>query len=437
MKQPRSIFRNLLVRLLAFILLAPVLASVEVLIVGEQGPDQRTDAAQERQADAIAALLRIDNRQRLQIDSRAMERAPDLRNLRIAVYGTKSSEPILLWPAGLALRTWDEFGGYDTVRRVGGRTLRLFLAPGDRWGAWFDWYSDELTDEMLPMVAILMGVTLPLSLLTIRRGLAPVRGLAREAEQIQPGENHARLSERDVPLELLQLVRNVNSGLERLDAGFAAQQRFSSIVAHELRTPLAILLMQLERGPATAEIVEAKRQVQRMCRLVDQLLTISELSARRLKLDSNVDLVAVARDTIAQEVPRALDSRVTIALEAPDMPFALKGNAAAIGAALRNLINNAVRHSPQGSDVLVRLFPSEHALEVSDKGSGIEPAARKNIFEPFWKSPASKGAGVGLAIVQEMAELHGGNVSVRDNVPRGSIFRIEFARPDKTAFCSG
>ncbi len=427
MKKPRSIARTLLVRLLVFIMLAPALASIVILIVGEEGPDQRITARFERAADAVAPLLHSEAKGGLVLDGRALGGNRQLRDLRFVVYGDTSSRPVLRWPTGFELRSWDVYGGYDTVRRVGARTVRIFFVPPtNQWHAWFAWYSDELTDEVYPVVAILMGVTLPLSLITIRKGLAPVRRLAAEAEKIEPGENHARLSEENTPLELVPLVRAVNSGLERLDAGLASQRRFSAIVAHELRTPLAILLMQLEREPQNTGIVEAKRQTQRMNRLVDQLLTISELSARRLKLDARVDLGLVARDAIAQEAPRALDAGVNVELEAPEAPFALKGNMAAIGAALRNLVDNAVRHSPRGGRVLVRLVPAERAVEVCDEGSGVEESARQSIFEPFWRKPESKGAGVGLAIVREMAELHGGRVSLRDNAPHGAIFRIAF-----------
>lgn len=440
MKRPHSIARVLLLRFLGLVLLAPALASIVILVVGEQGPDQRTSAKFERVADEIVPFLRTDTNARVRFEGAALGEVAELRGLRLAIYDRKSADPIARWPANLELRSWDEFGGYDTVRRVNGQALRIFFAPpAGSWSAWFDWHSDELTDEMLPVVAILLAVSFPLSLITIRKGLAPVHRLASEAGKIEPGEGNARLSEDAVPLELLPLVRAVNSGLERLDAGLASQRRFSATIAHELRTPLAILLMQLERESQSAGIAEAKEQIQRMRRLVDQLLVISELSARRLKLDAVVDIAAVARQAISQEAPRALDLGVAIELDAPARSFQLKGNTAAIGAALRNLIDNAVRHSPEKGRVLVRIRPQESAVEVSDEGPGIAAKDCETIFEPFWRKPDSKGAGVGLAIVREMAALHGGGVGVRENVPHGSIFRIEFAgRPGaKTAFCPG
>lgn len=438
MTERRSIARALLIRLAGLFLLAPLLASIEILIVGEQGPNQQTIARLEQEADAIGKLLHLKGGQ-VVLDRKALTGSM-LHASRFALYGSGSSSPILHWPDDLELRTWDEFGGYDTVRSIDGRPIRFFFAPpANSWKAWFDWYSDELTDEMLPIVAILMGIIVPLSLVTIRRGLAPVRQLAEQAARIDPGEENARLSEGDAPQELLPLVRAVNAGLERLGAGLAAQRRFSAIAAHELRTPLAILLMQLDRIAKNGGIEEAKQQVHKMRRLIDQLLVISELSAKRLRIDADVDVAVVVRDAIAQETSRALDAGVSISLDEPATPLVLKGNAAAIGAAVRNLIDNAVKHSNGSGCVVVRILPAQQAIEVSDEGPGVPTADRSQIFEPFWRRKDSKGAGVGLAIVREMAELHGGHVSLRDNVPHGSIFRIAFANhtTNKTAFCSG
>ena len=432
-----SIARELLFRFAALIMLAPVLASIVILIAGEQGPDQRTNIVQERKADAAASLVRI-NGSAIALDTAAVSKRLDLEDARIAIYAGRSPEPVARWPTNLELRSWDEFGGYDTVRWIKGQPLRMFFAPpANSWSAWFDWYSDELTDEMLPIALILLGVSLPLALITIRRGLAPVRKLAWEAGQIEPGDGRARLSEQGVPTELLALVRAINAGLERLEAGFESQRRFSAVVAHELRTPIAILMMHLENEPSAPALGEARMQALRMRRLVDQLLMISEMSSRRLKLNTIVDIEAVARDIIAQEAPRAIESGVAIELEHQGS-LKMKANAAAFGAALRNLINNAVRHSSAGGRVLVRILGERNAVEVWDDGPGVPDAEKGKIFEPFWKNPRSKGAGVGLAIVREMAALHDGSVSLRDNLPHGAIFRIDFPKTaGKSAFCSG
>jgi signal transduction histidine kinase len=105
----------------------------------------------------------------------------------------------------------------------------------------------------------------------------------------------------------------------------------------------------------------------------------------------------------------------------------VRGNAAAIATALRNLIDNGLRHSPPGGCVTVRIDEREPWLEVADHGPGVPTADRARIFDRFWRGARTPGAaGLGLSIVREMAELHGGSVSLHDNPPHGSAFRIHF-----------
>ena len=412
-------------------LLAPVVAFVIILILGEQDTNPRIDNVMERRADAVASLLSFDHGRTLVLDTGTLSRLP-FANLRFAIYQNDAYNPILRHPADLTLKSWDFFAGYQTVRDVAGQPVRLlFASPTNSWSPWLHWFADELTDEVLPLLAVLMCISLPLAALSVRYGLKPVRTLSLEAAKIEPGAGGARLSEGGVPSELLPLVRAVNGGLERLDAGLASQRRFSATVAHELRTPLAALLMQLEREPWTSSTARAREQLHRLSRLVEQLLTISELTSKRVKADATVDVSAIVRATVAQEFPAALDLGVTVEFEGPELPMPLKGNAAAIGTALRNLIGNAVRHSPPGSHVLVRILPAEGAVEVCDHGEGIAETQRATVFEPFWKKPSSRGRGLGLAIVREMAELHGAKVSVRSNRPQGSIFRIDFPKSER------
>ena len=425
MSRPRSITGGLVLRLAVIFLLAPILAGINIMIVGEQDTDPRINQTMERKADALLPFVRFDTRGRPFLDNARVRSGRQFAELRLAIYNG-GEKPIGMWPADLELRSWDFFDGYQTVRRVNGQALRfLFAPPAHSWTAWIHWYTDEIRDEILPFVIVLMVITLPLTMMSIRRSLAPVERLSKEATMIEPGEEHARLSEQDVPKELLPLVRAVNSGLERLDAGFASQRRFSAVVAHELRTPISVLLLQLERDLPAYQVAKARHQLLRLSRLIDQLLTISELTAKRTKLEGDVDLVAVSRDAAAQEVPSALDAGVSIELHAPNAPVLVRGNAAAIEAALRNLISNAVRHA--GRDGILDITVTrDAAIEVADNGPGIPSEERATVFEPFWRNEKSKGSGLGLAIVRAMADLHGAALTLRDNKPRGCVFRIEF-----------
>ena len=429
MSAPRSIAGGLLVRLLILFSLTPLLAGINIIVVGEQNSNPEVDARLERLADQIVPYIRFNPAGLPSLDVQSLRGRSFARDLRVAMF-EHSAIPAVQWPSDLKLRAWDFFDGYQTVRAVNGHWLRLLFAPpAGSWSAWLHWYADELADEILPLLIALMCITLPLSAITIRRELAPVRRLAREAAAIEPGVRDTRLTEVGVPSELLPLVRAVNGGLERLDAGLAAQQRYSAVVAHELKTPLAALLLQLERDLPRAEADACRQQVLRMRRLVEQLLIIAELTAKRFGTADEVDLTAVAREAISQEVVAALDAQVELELQGPQTPVLIRGNAAAVAIAIGNLIDNAIRHSPKHERILVRVTP-DRTVEVADRGAGVPAEERDIIFEPFWRNPGSKGAGLGLAIVRAMADLHGATVTLNANAPHGCVFLLRFPPPD-------
>jgi signal transduction histidine kinase len=395
------------------------------LLEGSGRLDLRLHAGRERQADRIREILLANDGK---LPPAIVAAQHSLRGVQVLVYRGDSTEPVATWPVELNAPNWQLRVGYQTVRDLPGGPVRLLFPPSR--GDWHDlslFLRAELAEEDLPILAILLFIILPLAYLTVRHSLEPVRRLAHEAAMIEPGGGAMRLSEDRAPAELLPLVLAINRSLDRIDAGFAAQRRFAGKVAHELRNPLAVIAARLERPVTESRLAEIRADLRSMARLIDQLLTVSELVGRRLRVDSDIDLVTVAREVVAKEAPQALRSDRHLALEASDWPVVVRGNAAAIATALRNLIENAVRHSPAGGCVTIRIDEREPWLEVADEGPGIPAADRARIFEPFWRGTRTPGAaGLGLSIVREMAELHGGSVSLHDNRPRGSAFRIHF-----------
>ncbi len=427
LKRPRSLARGLIVQLAAIFALAPAIGIAVTLYTDEEGFKPAIDRTLEQSADAIVPLIGVDATGRISIDEKAVAASPILSALRFAVYDGRSGKPAILWPRRSAIESWDLNFSYQAERMGPDGLVRIVFFPVTYNAAtWFGWLGDELRDEILPFLLALMIVTIPLATFALRRGLRPVKQLAGEARHIEPGRNGARLSEAKTPAELLPLVQAVNESLDRIDRGFSAQRQFSATVAHELRTPLAVLAERLAREGAP--LADARAEILRLARLIDQLLIVTELASRRARADAVVDLCAVAREAVAREVPRALAQGVKMELDADCGHVSIRGYAPAIEVALRNLLDNAVRHSPRGGRVITRGFADPPTVEVCDEGPGVPPEHARAIFEPFWRNPRSKGAGVGLAIVREMAELHGAQVSVRANSPHGSIFRIEFPR---------
>jgi two-component system, OmpR family, sensor histidine kinase TctE len=163
-----------------------------------------------------------------------------------------------------------------------------------------------------------------------------------------------------------------------------------------------------------------------MNRLVEQLLRVARLDAVALDFGS-VDLNKVATDVVATLAPWAIAQQRTIAFAGPKEPVGVRANAHAVEDALRNLVENAVVHTPLGAEAAVTVF-REGRVEVSDRGLGVSLADRENIFNRFWRGRGEikEGAGLGLAIVKEIMRAHGGVVSVADNPGGGALFTLSF-----------
>ena len=295
---------------------------------------------------------------------------------------------------------------------------------------------DNLKKGSLAALGILFFVAFGTGWLLAGWALRPVHRMAMVARDITATDLSRRIGLPGPDDEMKELADTFDAMLDRLQTAFEAQRRFVQDASHELRNPLAVARTNLElalsepdadpgRLRASAEV--AMRSTERMAGLVDDLLQQARSGVPEVTR-SDVDLVGIAGDVVDEYGPSAGSRNLTLRLVAPMAPLALRGDGPGLRRLLSNLVANAVRVAPAGTTVTVAVARSDHeaVIEVSDEGPGISEADQPRVFERFWRGDSSAGgSGLGLSIVQQIAERHGGTVGLRSAVGTGSTFTVK------------
>jgi signal transduction histidine kinase len=277
-------------------------------------------------------------------------------------------------------------------------------------------------------IIVFLLVQLGVSVVTVRRGLLPLEELSALAGRINPGNSNIRLPQTDVPQEIMPLVAAVNSALDRLDEGMQQQKEFTANAAHQLRTPLTVLAAHIDMMADTSAAAKLRHDVDLMSRIVTQLLLVARLENLKISVDDPVELNAMVREAAENLGALAIASHKTLEVDEPTTPVYVRGNTGVVVAAVSNLIENALNHSPPGGAVKIRVTPNP-SIEVLDSGPGVPQHLRERIFERFWRGETSReGAGLGLAIVRRIMRALRGDVSVSDAPGGGAKFSLEFPR---------
>ncbi len=290
--------------------------------------------------------------------------------------------------------------------------------------------DDIVTDFLIHVAWFIVPIMLLLLLtdiLIVRRALKPVSQASSMARAIDPSRIDLRLPTQNVPREVLPLVTAVNQALDRLEKGFRLQREFTADAAHELRTPLAVLRARVDTLEDRSDLAALRADVEAMGRIVNQLLEVAELEATSADFREPVDLRNVCNDVAAMLGPLAVTHGKDIAVTGPPVPVIVRGNAGMLCQAVRNLAENALRHTPPGTTVEIRV-DEPGGVSVLDEGPGIRPSERELIFQRFWRRERSgSGAGLGLSIVARIAEMHAGSVGMENRPGGGAVFSLSFA----------
>lgn len=314
----------------------------------------------------------------------------------------------------------------------------------------FDPTSKDLDDELTIVVSnaqesfgatswyITAAVTLlggVLAYFVSGRALRPLRSFAAQVESVQPDNLADTKISEDVPVELRCCSASFNDMIARLDEGFSAQRQFTGNAAHELRTPLALMQAQVELFCAEHPGVDAdtasllrllQEQTERMTHMTTTLLEMSEL--RSVPCNDEIDLAPMIEEVLTDLAPLAEEKGIMLASEGEAQMI---GSDTLIYRLLFNLAENAIRYGAPGSTVQISTHDEGDRvlLRVRDQGLGIPEQYQTSIFQPFFRVDKSRsraygGVGLGLALVWEIAALHGGSIEVEESSESGTTMLV-------------
>lgn len=307
-----------------------------------------------------------------------------------------------------------------------GRVFDVLVGQSERHSdVLIDQVLEELFEEVWWVLPLILILFLAVNIATVKLSLRRVEEISAQAAMIEASATDPRLPEKGLPEEITPLVRAVNLALGRLAEALRTQREFTADAAHELRTPLAVLRANIDTLEAGQARDALRRDIQNMTRIVDQLLKVAQLDALVVERQE-VDLRDVATEVAVGLGHLAIERELDLAVETPDAPVTVLGDAVLLRHAVTNLVENALNHSPPHGVVTLRVGP-DAVLHVDDQGPGVAPSDRGHVFQRFWRKDRNgSGAGIGLSIVASIARLHDAEPSVSDAPGGGARFSLIF-----------
>ena len=284
-------------------------------------------------------------------------------------------------------------------------------------------------EEGIWWVVLGVVVVLTFALFATRRALLPLKILSDQAHLIGPTAANQRLATDRVPAEIAPLIKDVNMAFDRLEQGYKAQRDFASNVAHEIRTPIAVLRSSIDRISDPALKKTLSQDAKQLDRIFGQLIDLSRADAALQSGFEAVDLRSVVVEVASGLAPAALRSGRRLSVIG-DETVLVHGNAGLLGIALANVVRNALQYTTESNEVEIELHTNPAGWRVLDRGPGVPDALKMELFERFNRGNqanlGTKGSGIGLAIAKSVAQSHNATISIQDRDGGGSIFSFMF-----------
>lgn len=428
-RRPPTLFRQIAARLAAFTLLFAALDVGIVVFTYSRQPESLAqelltlEATKAQAGGVLSPDLLTGPPGAESWSARYVEPgSPELR--RVGETGIDGASTLVDWTRREQTPRGYRISGVRAIDRGEERRWLAMQFEGDGIRPYVPVIVNEIIQHvMLPLIPLSLLLLL-FNVFAVRRVLQPLRHAEREVDALEPDNTLLRLSEPSEPREVNTLVSAVNRALGRLDAAMATLREFTANAAHELRTPLSIMQLSLDRLPAGKQRDELQADARHLTRLVEQMLDLAQADALALDGHVAIDIADIGRDVVAAMAPKVFAAQ-------RDLRFESFGDTAAIGhpeaifRIYRNLIDNALSHAPGVTPIDVSAGPGPQ-LTVRDYGPGIAEVDLPHVFDRFWRKDrrSSTGAGLGLGIVQRLTEAHGGTVSVENATGGGASFRV-------------
>lgn len=350
--------------------------------------------------------------------------------------------------------TVTESGGMPAMEQMPQPGFHTHSAQGRRWRVYVLRPAPEMSVEIAePMalrlnetIIVVLSLALPLALLVLavvvlgRRGiaqaLAPLSSLSRQVDQ-RDADDLTLIDTAVLDDELMPITLALNRLFERLETALVRERAFSDNAAHELRTPLTTLKLRsqviaakLKNDPAfQKDAVFFQHAIDRAGQVIEHLLCLARLEHQE-RGDLIFDCAACVKQSIAEVAPAASAKSIEISADMPDEAL-MRGDELAVTMAVRNLLENAVKFTPDNGQVEIVMAADEHTIElrIRDNGSGLKTGDEHRVFERFYRGCGTvPGSGLGLALVSAVARLHIGSVKASNIEPHGSEFSLSLSR---------